>query len=67
MRVLRGDSLADFIEWVRLRTDLDTVAEGVEVSGQAVRLRGMDCDMLQGYVFSRPVPVAEFEKMLFGE
>lgn len=28
VRVLRGDSLADFIEWVRLRTDLDTVAEG---------------------------------------
>ena len=49
------------------KLDLDTVAEGVEASGQAVRLRGMDCDMLQGYVFSRPVPMAEFEKMLFGE
>ena len=33
-RVLRGDSLADFIEWVRLRTDLDTVAE----DGNAVTL-----------------------------
>ena len=28
VRVLHGDSLADFIEWVRLRTDLDKVAEG---------------------------------------
>ena len=27
-RELRGDSLADFIEWVRLRTDLDTLGEG---------------------------------------
>ena len=27
VRVLRGDSLADFIEWVRLRTDLDAVSE----------------------------------------
>ena len=35
VRVLRGDSLADFIEWVRLRTDLDTVTE----DGQAVTLR----------------------------
>ncbi len=26
-RVLRGDSLADFIEWVRLRTDLDSMAD----------------------------------------
>lgn len=34
VRVLRGDSLADFIEWVRLRTDLDTVAE----DGHAVTL-----------------------------
>lgn len=34
VRVLRGDSLADFIEWVRLRTDLDTVTE----DGHAVTL-----------------------------
>ncbi|NGM17194.1 AAA family ATPase [Eggerthellaceae bacterium zg-893] len=33
-RVLRGDSLADLIEWVRLRTDLDTMAE----DGRAVTL-----------------------------
>ena len=33
-RVLRGNSLADFIEWVRLRTDLDTMAE----DGHAVTL-----------------------------
>lgn len=30
LRVLRGDSLADFVEWVRLRTDLDAVSEGEE-------------------------------------
>lgn len=34
VRVLRGDSLADLIEWVRLRTDLDTMAE----DGHAVTL-----------------------------
>ena len=45
---------------------LGTVAEGVEEPGQAARLRAINCDMLQGYVFSRPVPVAEFEQMLFG-
>ena len=49
------------------KLDLGTVAEGVEEPGQAARLRAIDCDMLQGYVFSRPVPVAEFEQMLFGE
>ena len=49
------------------KLDLGTVAEGVEEPGQAARLRAINCDMLQGYVFSRPVPVAEFEQMLFGE
>ena len=34
VRVLRGDSLADFIEWVRLRTDLDTMGK----DGKAVTL-----------------------------
>ncbi len=34
VRELRGDSLPDFLEWVRLRTDLDSVAEG----GDAVTL-----------------------------
>ena len=33
-RVLRGDSLADFIEWVRLRTDLDAASD----DGRAVTL-----------------------------
>ena len=33
-RVLRGDSLADFIEWVRLRTDLDAASD----DGHAVTL-----------------------------
>lgn len=49
------------------KLDMETVAEGVEEPGQASRLRAMQCDMLQGYVFSRPVPVDEFEKLLFGE
>ena len=34
VRVLRGDSLADFIEWVRLRTDLDATTD----DGRAVTL-----------------------------
>lgn len=34
VRVLRGDSLADFLEWVRLRTDLDSMTE----DGHAVTL-----------------------------
>lgn len=46
------------------RLEVETVAEGVEEPSQVDRLRAMACDLVQGYVFSRPVPVAEFERML---
>ena len=35
--------------------DITTVAEGVEDRVQAVRLRELGCDAVQGYLFSRPV------------
>lgn len=35
---------------------LKVVAEGVETEAQARLLRELDCDEMQGYLFSRPVP-----------
>ncbi|WP_422297612.1 EAL domain-containing protein [Rhodoferax sp.] len=40
---------------------LKVVAEGVETEVQARLLRELDCDEMQGYLFSRPVPAAIFE------
>jgi diguanylate cyclase (GGDEF)-like protein len=34
-----------------------TVAEGVEAQAQFDRLRSLDCDVVQGFLFSRPLPV----------
>lgn len=36
------------------------VAEGVETTDQLEFLRSRGCDIAQGYLFSRPVPLAEF-------
>ncbi len=36
-----------------------TVAEGVETASQRELLAGWDCDEMQGYFFSRPVPADE--------
>lgn len=58
VRVLRADSLADLIEWVRLRTDLDTVAE----DGRAVTL--MTVHSSKGLEFDS-VFVAGMEEGLF--
>jgi len=48
------------------KLDLGTVAEGVETVPQVEALRAMRCDAIQGYVFSPPVPVEEFEQTLMG-
>jgi EAL domain-containing protein (putative c-di-GMP-specific phosphodiesterase class I) len=47
--------------------NLKLVAEGVETAEQVERLRGMDCDYIQGYYYSRPLPQAEFEMYLLKE
>lgn len=44
--------------------DMKTVAEGVETNEQLNFLKTTDCDMIQGYIFSKPIPVREFEKQL---
>ncbi len=41
-----------------------TVAEGVETEEQKRFLRAIQCDEMQGYLFSRPLPKAELEQLL---
>jgi EAL domain-containing protein (putative c-di-GMP-specific phosphodiesterase class I) len=41
---------------------LKVVAEGVETLEIANRLAEMRCDILQGYVFDKPLPIEEFER-----
>ena len=47
--------------------NLSVLAEGVETEAQASFLRGRRCDAMQGYLFSRPLPAAEFEQLLAGD
>ncbi len=43
---------------------LGVVAEGVETEEQAKMLRLLRCDQMQGYLFSRPVPVGALTSLL---
>lgn len=58
------DIISVVVELAR-KLDMKTVAEGVETDCQASFLKKTGCDMIQGYLFSRPVPVEDFEKLAF--
>jgi len=46
--------------------DLEVIAEGVETEAQKAILAGHGCDLYQGYLLARPMPVADFERSLGG-
>ncbi len=43
---------------------MGTIAEGVETQAERDWLRDAGCDLAQGYLFSKPLPVEAFEKLL---
>ena len=44
--------------------NMEIVVEGVESREMAQKLTQLGCDYLQGYYFSRPLPVEELLKLL---
>ncbi len=43
---------------------MSVIAEGVETEGQLACLQDLGCDTFQGYLFSRPLPVEQFAKLV---
>lgn len=43
---------------------LETVAEGVDSEEQLTFLKALNCDYIQGYLFSKPLTVEDFEQFL---
>lgn len=43
------------------RLKVQTVAEGIETEEQLEYLKEFGCGMVQGYIYSRPLPIPEFE------
>lgn len=44
--------------------DIDVIAEGVETEIQRDFLKLHDCNVYQGYFFSKPIPLNDFEQLL---
>ena len=47
------------------KLNMRIVAEGIETREQVDFLAEMNCDLIQGYYFAKPMPVEEFEKLAF--
>lgn len=45
--------------------NLKVLSEGVETKEQADFLAEVGCDLAQGYLFAKPMPIEDFEKLLF--
>lgn len=61
----RGTSVVNSVLHLAQELDLKTISEGVEIRSQVDYLKEMDCDYIQGFIFARPMSVADFEKIAF--
>ncbi|HJW03377.1 MAG TPA: EAL domain-containing protein, partial [Azospira sp.] len=57
-------AVASAVVTLARRLGLSVVAEGVETEAQRHFLADIGCDVLQGFLFARPLPSAEFETWL---
>jgi diguanylate cyclase (GGDEF)-like protein len=62
----QGGSIAGAIVSLAQALGLETVAEGIEDADQSRQLERLGCTYGQGFLFSRPLPPAEFDERLRG-
>ncbi|RYV03238.1 diguanylate cyclase [Shewanella sp. OPT22] len=60
----RDLKMVDSIITIAHNMGLSVVAEGVEEQSQLGILRALKCEEIQGYLFSKPLPPAEFQNRL---
>ncbi len=53
-------SVINMAKWL----NIPVIAEGVETVEQADFLRSIGCDYIQGYLYSKPLPEADYEKLI---
>jgi diguanylate cyclase (GGDEF)-like protein len=57
-------SLGRAVVHIAKTLDLETAAEGIETAEELAALRSLGCRFGQGFLFSRPVPLADLEDFL---
>ena len=57
----KGKIIVESIIKMSHRLNIKVVAEGIEKEEQLKYLRKIECDMVQGYIYDKPIPIKEFE------
>lgn len=64
LNTVRGKKIIKSIILMAKDLGIETVAEGVETKEQVEFLRGIGCDVAQGFYFAKPMPMSEFDALL---
>ena len=59
----RENVIVDSVVNMAKALEIITVAEEIETNEQLEFLRTISCDLVQGYVFSKSLPISEFERL----
>lgn len=62
----RGGNILESIVRMTRWLNMSVIAEGVETKTQADYLCSIGCQNIQGYLYSKPIPADDFEKLLSG-
>ena len=62
----KGEIIIELILSMSKKLGLEVVCEGVETKVQVDFLTNIGCDIAQGYYFSKPMSVSNFEEIAFG-
>ncbi|MBQ7920537.1 MAG: bifunctional diguanylate cyclase/phosphodiesterase [Lachnospiraceae bacterium] len=60
----RGGTIVSAVIRMAKWLGIPVIAEGVETVKQADFLKSIGCDYIQGYLYSRPLPEADYEKLI---
>lgn len=58
----RSEQIVASIIALAKKLDIFVITEGVETKEQVEKLTAMNCDAFQGFYYSKPIPVKEFEE-----
>ena len=60
----KGGAIISSIVRMAQKLNFVTVAEGVEIIEQAAFLKGIGCDVIQGFLYSKPMPESAYKNLL---